>query len=62
MLRDAGLAQAEDGFQVADASFLRADDQQDLDAGGLADEGEKPGELFFGRGYIRGHEYIIPGD
>ena len=62
MLRDAGLAHAQDGFQVADTGFLRADDQQDLDAGRLADQREEFGDLFFGRGYIRGHEYIIPRD
>lgn len=37
VLRYAGLANAQHGFQVADTGFLRADHKQDLDARRLAD-------------------------
>jgi hypothetical protein len=41
------LAHAQSGFEVAYARFLYPDHQQDLDAGGLADQGQDFGDLFF---------------
>lgn len=60
MLRNARLPGMDYRFQVADACLLRTDRQQNLNAGGLANErqGFRDRDLRgYTRGNIRGHEY-----
>jgi hypothetical protein len=47
VLRDARLAHAQYGFQMAHAGLLRAKDPQDLDARRLADLGKQFCNFFF---------------
>jgi hypothetical protein len=58
VLGNIGLPPPKGRFEMTDASFLRTNGKQDLQAGGLADGLEQVRERFDGR-YIRHNEYII---
>jgi len=49
VLGNAGLTHAENHLQVTNAGFLFTNDEQDLNAHRLADQGQQPGNILDGK-------------
>ena len=63
VLRDARLAHSQHSRKVAHAGLARADDQENLNAGRLADDRKQVRDLFFRMGRsIRWHAGIVMGN